>query len=322
MKDTLLYDSTKRSDDLEMICRMTMKELIQYIIALFPQDAFTHGGQGDSEWLYHRGTVPILLTAHLDTVHKQPVKTVVYSNGRMSSPEGIGGDDRCGVYMILKLLQSYDCHVLFCCGEETGFKGSYEWSRTWDKTSPEVADVKYIIELDRRGTNDAVYYDCDNPAFSDFIEQEYWTLDYGSGSDISVIAPTLGIAAVNLSCGYFDEHQTKESIDLKVVENNILEIGKLIQRSLADDVPQYEYIRKPKYCHYDYDNYTGYSWHDKYYQPMLDADELTLTAKSFSEQDGRHWLSSHGMTKAECIANLFLEHPSLCLNDITDYEWS
>ena len=46
-----------------------------------------------------------------------------------------------------------------------------------------------------------------------FIESTgYFKTAWGSVSDISTIAPALGVAAVNLSSGYFDEHTTRETL--------------------------------------------------------------------------------------------------------------
>ena len=52
-------------------------------------------------FLYAEGTVPVLLVAHLDTVHRTQPETICYSaDGTvMMSPQGIGGDDRAGVYI-------------------------------------------------------------------------------------------------------------------------------------------------------------------------------------------------------------------------------
>ena len=49
-------------------------------------------------YLYAEGTIPVLLVAHMDTVHRQPVEQICYSADRAvaMSPQGIGGDDRCG----------------------------------------------------------------------------------------------------------------------------------------------------------------------------------------------------------------------------------
>ena len=113
-------------------------------------------------YLYAGGTIPVLLVAHMDTVHRQPVEQICYSaDGAVTmSPQGIGGDDRCGVWMILQILHTASCHVLFCEDEEVGCVGAKKF--TSGSLRPQV---NYIVELDRRGSNDAVFYRCDNPEF-------------------------------------------------------------------------------------------------------------------------------------------------------------
>ena len=106
-------------------------------------------------FLYAEGTVPVLLVAHLDTVHRTQPETICYSTDGtvMMSPQGIGGDDRAGVYMILRLIQRVHCHVLFCEDEETGGHGARAFTKSGIKP-----EVNYIVELDRTGSNDAVFY--------------------------------------------------------------------------------------------------------------------------------------------------------------------
>lgn len=88
-------------------------------------------------------------------------------------------------------------------------------------------DINYIIEIDRRGTNDCVFYSCDNQEFEKFIESTgYFKTAWGSVSDISTIAPALGVAAVNLSSGYFDEHTTRETINVEALLSTIEEAKK------------------------------------------------------------------------------------------------
>ena len=105
-------------------------------------------------YLYAEGTIPVLLAAHMDTVHRQPVEQICYSaDGAVAmSPQGIGGDDRCGVWMILQILCTAKCHVLFCEDEEVGCVGAKKFTR--GSLRPQV---NYIVELDRRGSNDAVF---------------------------------------------------------------------------------------------------------------------------------------------------------------------
>ena len=73
------------------------------------------------------------------------------------------------------------CHVLFCEDEEVGCVGAKKFTR--GSLRPQV---NYIVELDRRGSNDAVFYRCDNPEFEDFITSFGFETAGGSRSDISV----------------------------------------------------------------------------------------------------------------------------------------
>ena len=176
-------------------------------------------------YLYAEGTIPVLLVAHMDTVHRQPVEQVCYSaDGAVAmSPQGIGGDDRCGVWIILQILRTANCHVLFCEDEEVGCVGAKKFTR--GSLQPQV---NYIVELDRRGSNDAVFYRCDNPEFEDFVTSFGFETAGGSCSDISYIAPYLETAAVNISCGYYCEHQRHEYIRLEEMELNAARVAQMV----------------------------------------------------------------------------------------------
>ena len=182
--------------------------------------------QKQSGFLYAQGTVPVLLVAHLDTVHRTQPETICYSaDGTvMMSPQGIGGDDRAGVYMILRLIQRVHCHVLFCEDEETGGHGAQAFIKSGIKP-----DVNYIVELDRTGSNDAVFYQCRNRQFERHINSFGFQTAFGSFSDISILAPHLNLAAVNLSTGYYHAHQPGEYVRLDEVEDLVGRIAKLLQ---------------------------------------------------------------------------------------------
>ena len=178
-------------------------------------------------FLYAQGDLPVMLVAHLDTVYPNPVETICYSDDGniIKSPEGIGGDDRAGVWMILQIIQKLNCHVLFCEDEEIGRIGAKKFTSSGIRPI-----VNYIVELDRRNDNDAVFYDCENEKFIDFITSFGFEEAGGVNSDISDVAPYLEIAAVNISTGFYKAHSTgdpiKEYIDMKVVNKNI---GRVIQ---------------------------------------------------------------------------------------------
>lgn len=199
-------------------------------------------------FLYARGEVPVLLVAHMDTVHREPVKIICYSEDKqiVMSPQGIGGDDRCGVYMILQLIEKQRCHVLFTEDEELGCVGARAF--TMSDIKPQV---DFIIEFDRKGEKDAVFYACDNPDFTSFITGFDFTEADGLYSDISDIAPSLGTAAVNLSCGYYNAHCTHEYINIPQMERNIEKAAKII----AAHGTHYDYV-EAKYTWKYNDNYS------------------------------------------------------------------
>lgn len=188
-------------------------------------------------YLYAEGTIPVLLVAHMDTVHRQPVEQICYSaDGAVAmSPQGIGGDDRCGVRMILQILRTTNCHVLFCEDEEVGCIGAKKF--TGGSLRPQV---NYIVELDRRGNNDAVFYRCDNPEFEDFVTSFGFETAGGSCSDISYIAPYLETAAVNISCGYYCEHQRHEYIHLEEIELNADRVAQMV----TQQTEHFEYMEQ------------------------------------------------------------------------------
>ncbi len=200
----------------ESILKMTQRELKEHLV----QQLRAHDYEPvcKSGFLYAEGTVPVLLVAHLDTVHTHRPDIICCSeDGRyLMSPYGIGGDDRAGVYMILMLMRECHCHILFCEDEELGGVGARKFTNS--KLRPEV---NYIAELDRRGRNDTVFYHCDNPDFMEFVCSFGFKENSGSFSDISVVAPHLKTAAVNISAGYFNEHRPHEMIDTYAMCENV-----------------------------------------------------------------------------------------------------
>lgn len=239
----------------ELVC-LTQDELLKSVPVYLKNSGYKKIIT-DSKYIYAEGSVPVLLVAHMDTVHKESVKDLCISQDKriLMSPQGIGGDDRCGVYMILKIIEKFKCHILFTADEEIGCVGAKEFVK-----SDIVPEVNYIVELDRKGTDDCVFYDCDNPDFTKFVESCGFKKATGSYSDICHVAPKLKIAAVNLSSGYFNPHQKSEYIDMLIVKQNIV----MVMNMLKNIDKKYDYIEAQKptisysrgnYSFYDYDWY-------------------------------------------------------------------
>ena len=175
------------------------------------------------------GNLPICLCAHMDTVFTKSPTTFYYDNSAqvLWSPQGLGADDRAGNFAIIQLLErGYRPHIILTDLEEKGGVGA----ETLIKFYPDCPfeDCRAIIQLDRQGKNDAVYYDCDNKDFEKLITSYGFKTQWGTFTDISIIAPQWKIAAVNLSVGYYDEHRPIETLNMKQLFDTIAKVGYIL----------------------------------------------------------------------------------------------
>ena len=256
------------------IAKMSQKSLLKSMNTFLKKYYPSNKIVSTPDYILCEGTAPIMLVAHLDTVFKQPSKNIYYDKeeGVVWSPQGLGADDRAGVFAIMKIIQNgFRPHICFTTEEERGGIGARLLTKRYPKAT---LDIKYIVQLDRQGTYDCVFYYCDNMAFQDFIEKYGFITDWGTFSDISTICPAWKIAGVNLSVGYFNEHSTIETLHVKALYSTILKVQKMIAE--IDNAPYFEYIELPtEYLHklygciypteeddydyaYGYDNYNYY----------------------------------------------------------------
>jgi len=243
---------------LEDFLRPTQKQLFKRLAKKFKSNSLLSKGN----FILVHGQAPVMLIAHLDTVHDEPVRDICTSadGNIIMSPQGIGGDDRCGVFALVKVyrLSKIKPWLLFCCDEEIGGLGANQFclAHSQHQLPNEIDNLKFIIELDRKGKNDAVFYRCDNPDFEAYISGKGFKIAQGSFSDISLIAPELGIAAVNLSCGYYAAHTRHEYINRSQLNAVIQKVVDIVADSSRDDFPTFDYRERlmpiaPSIRHYD-----------------------------------------------------------------------
>ena len=205
-----------------------------------------------------KGTAPVMLVAHLDTVHEQSVCDICKSadGNILMSPQGIGGDDRCGVYALATIYELTDKKpfLLFTCNEEIGGLGAQVFCECHrEKQLPaELDTLKFIVEIDRRGSHDAVFYD-----FEEYIAGKGFTFAHGSFSDISYIAPELNVAAVNLSSGYYNAHTRHEYINRAELESTIEKVCEMVNDAVLADFPRFEYAERVKEIPFSEDWFIG-----------------------------------------------------------------
>ncbi len=286
------------------LCKLSQKKMKLHLAAVL-SDYYEIVVYEDG-FIYAKGTDPVLLTAHMDTVHTISVQKAKIKKKKgktiISSPQGIGGDDRCGIYMILNILETTDYRpsILFCEDEEIGGIGSNKFCKT--EYAEDLKTLKFFAELDRANANDAVFYDCGNKDFQTFVcETTDFKENFGSFSDISHLSPATDVASVNLSCGYYKQHTLDEYVVFEEMENAIQATIKLIEA--ANDVEQFDY-QEVRYA----GSYSPFS-------EMMYGMEI-----DFKYGDKDEWDYVDGGNESECLASFFVNHPDVCYNDILDMQ--
>lgn len=258
-------------------------------------------------FVYAAGSIPVLLIAHMDTVHKQ-LPTTICSNKEGNiwmSPQGIGGDDRCGVIMILEIIKNLNCHVLFTEDEEIGGVGADKFCRS--KIKPEV---NFIVEFDRAGECDAVYYQQNNEEFMRAVESYGFVGDYGSYTDIVDIAPELGCAAVNLSCGYYNPHTLHEYVDFSHMYAQIKRAEKLIV-SEQDNFYKYSEVPLTRRGVYDWGSWYDDRWLSPKTENEIESDFGTIEVSPIPASAFLQSYEDGGIYEVSDIDDLFVDETGM-----------
>lgn len=197
-----------------------------------------------------------IMSAHMDTVRKdadicmgaflcdQDDKDKIITGGIL------GGDDKCGVYLILKLLQeNKKINFVFSRDEEIGCVGIREWVKD-AKVVERLKTLPYGLVLDRRGNADIIcaqnsygtkeFEEALKSVAEQKISQEIngtiveknkflYKPERGLCSDANTISNYISCA--NLSVGYYCPHTEKEYIiraDLETAYDYVSDIIDLL----------------------------------------------------------------------------------------------
>ena len=313
------------------LCKMdkeSLKVYLQHELRKYYMNVVSRDG-----FLYAKGKHKVLLTAHMDTVHKELIKSFneYIEDGKhiVSSPQGIGGDDRCGIYIILKILKTTKLRptILFCEDEEIGCIGSQKFNKS--NFAKKIQKMYFMIQLDRRGSSDAVFYDDENTEFHRYVERitDYYEA-WGTCSDISYLAPKAKVSAVNLSCGYYNEHTTDEYVVLEEMEETVKATKKLIHDAIINK-KQYEYVEAESYIsNYNYgfgrDYGYGYNYSNyNYLRYMQEQDSIStyLWVNFEGAESGEDIISAQDANEDEMFGLFFREHTNISWNEILDYQY-
>lgn len=211
-----------------------------------------------------------MIASHMDTVHDIHKEFKVMSSkgkdGNLmlsafngTKQVGVGGDDKCGIFTNLFMLEKFDnIKAVFFTQEEVGLIGSGDADANW------FNDVGYIIQLDRWGASDFISIYGGEPTISDefankvdCIMDEY-NFKHTEGlitDSIGLWSDGIGVSCVNVSCGYYMHHTDDEVIDTNELWNSIMFTYDCI-KALGEN----EYVSSPKKTKHTTDFYDYYDY--------------------------------------------------------------
>lgn len=199
-----------------------VKEFLTSIGAIFEVDSY-----GNIYYLDHENAP--LLSAHMDTVRKDSDFVVGAfltedEDEKIFSGGILGGDDKCGVYIILKALkEGKKVNFIFSRDEEIGCLGIKALLKPNYTENKVLADkirnnCLWCLVLDRRGNSDII---CTKNAYGtlDFEKalekmSEAGNFGYKAAQGLSSDANTIRefVSTANISVGYYKPHSEEEYI--------------------------------------------------------------------------------------------------------------
>lgn len=176
-----------------------------------------------------------LLSAHMDTVQDNfdvmMAKFIEIKAGIVKGYGVIGGDDKCGIYAILDLLDGghRDFNFVFSVQEEVGGIGIEYFVEEND-----LSHISWGLVLDRRGSSDILCNESHEYGTKDFAQAllsvgKNFGFSYGQGtfSDADYLSDQISCA--NISVGYYNAHQKNEYVVLSELQNTINYVHSLVK---------------------------------------------------------------------------------------------
>lgn len=167
------------------------------------------------------------IAAHLDEVHQAREKGyevlfvkdefIIGFNSGKREFNGIGADDKNGIWVCLKCLEKYDnLKCVFFVGEEQGCIGSRQADMKF------FDDCRFVLQCDRKGNSDfisTIYGDslCSSRFIEDVaLGQHGYKEEKGMQTDVKTLRDRgLEISCANISCGYYYPHTPHEMTNIE-----------------------------------------------------------------------------------------------------------
>lgn len=202
---------------------------------------------------------------HTDTVHnidtinvkeeylpnaQGQIKLSLKAYNDYNQPTGIGGDDKCGVFACLQLLEELPyLKAAFFVSEETGCHGSKYADEHF------FSDVGYAIQFDAPENwmitercygevlfdRDSEFFEVCNNVLTENMDKDKMRYMIHPYTDVYALRQKFDFSCINISIGYYDYHTKDEYVVVEDVFNGIKSGRKMI-----DNLGYRIHHKKPK----------------------------------------------------------------------------
>lgn len=248
------------------------------------------------------------VVAHLDQVqthhsHDFALKMegdIIYAiSESFRGPQGLGADDKNGIWVCLKALSRFDnIKCAFFVGEEIGCIGSSKADMDF------FADCRFVLQCDRKGSSDLITVaggvELCSKAFIDAVGASDFGYSETTGlmTDVMELKERgLAVSACNISCGYYGAHTDSEVTVISELKNCFDFVCHIIENCLEVYHHEYEapkwkssgYSYNRSFLHDDFlttdkDGYNCYSWKkNEVKEEKEEDDDLCLENDMISE---------------------------------------
>lgn len=247
-----------------------MKKFIKFWINRNVPDAvIEHDNTGNLYITRGKAQTYPCVVAHLDQIQKthsldfKAVETneIIFGySSKNRRQEGLGADDKNGIWVALKCLKKYDVlKVALFVGEEVGCVGSGQCVMHF------FDDCRFVLQCDRKHGKDLII----NASWSELCSEEFLKdIDYekfgyktenGMLTDVATLKDEgLAVSCLNLSCGYYEPH-TDHEFTIKAELWNCLALVEHIIENCTNTYP-----------HKD----DGYGLYGKYYGRSIEEYDM------------------------------------------------
>jgi putative aminopeptidase FrvX len=281
-------ENLKHLKEVLSIPTKTWKEdlMIEYLSNYCDNKGYNHWKDKNGSVYVTKGNADMFpcVVAHIDTVH-EPVEMVVNEEmlpnaqgedklslkayeKKTGRPTGIGGDDKAGVFICLKMLEQIDnIKAFFPVAEETGCHGSSDADKDFFK------DVGYAIQFDSTENNTMSLTLMGVKLFEE--DSEFFTsvkdiiLEHGLKNwynhpytDTMRLKEKFDFSCLNFAAGYYNYHTVEEYVVVEDVQNTCNMAVKVIDK-LGEN--KYTYVHKKQLL-------KEYEWNNSEYEDGYDDD--------------------------------------------------